>query len=720
MSFSKSQGKKQESGAGQYSKRQSSNSKKWQTNNPTTRNNSQPEYDMESQACEKVMHDRMLFLLGNLVGTVVEARVKDGCKFRGVFHGASTEGDLAIALNLAQKIFDPQSPIEKDRTNPNSIINTLLIYSKDLVEITITEVNLNESSHVSERNKEFKTDTDITGRLEIKERELHKWTPSEEDNTLDLLDGDLESSGETAWDQFAVNEKLFGLKTDFHEEIYTTPLNRSAPGFKDRERHAIKVANEIQKISTTNVHMLEERGILINDSGMDEEDLYGAVVRDNNKYIPPALRKQQQEQQTNKQQPQVKKETKNASVTDKVIANNPPKSNESPIANLPPLRKNSDEKDKMNENKQTNRIESEVADTFKHFAIKEKDKLHAKKQALQKKEIEERVAKLKMFHQTFKLNVPVPADLVPLLSTGKKNTSSTSPSTSPSDENSPKQESSPSATTPVASSKKNSPVAVPTTAQSPSPVPEGNTNQNATKASNSGTSFKLNAKASSFKPNPSAAAFVPSSSLTSVTYHDEKNSFFGGKHLKKELANDCITMKDAFKPPLLKKHDRPSSVGPTWPFGNMPYRVQFNQFYDENAFNGYASSGYGYGYPQYPYPHYVPGMPQMTVQQGSGPYMNPQFVSNSPQMTNISPHGSPFSQGFPSPQISHIVPQGMPPQMYQYQGGPMMMRYPPDMMVSNTGGPPVMMQRPMMTEPMQYSPHQRPETPASNSGTEAP
>lgn len=222
---------------------------------------------------------------------------------------------------------------------------------------------------------------------------------------------------------------------------------------------------------------------------------------------------------------------------------------------------------------------------------------------MQKKEIEERVAKLKMFHQTFKLNVPVPADLVPLLSTGKKNTSGTSPATSPSDESSPKQESSPSVTTPVASSKKNSPAAVPATAKSPSPVSESNINQNATKASNSGSSFKLNAKASSFKPNPSAATFVPSSSLTSVTYHNDKNSFFGGKHLKKELADDRITMKDAFKPPLLKKHDRPSSIGPTWPFGNMPYRVQFNQFYDENAFNGYASSGYGYGYPQYPYPH---------------------------------------------------------------------------------------------------------------------
>jgi PAB1-binding protein PBP1 len=95
----------------------------------------------------------------------------------------------------------------------------------------------------------FKTDADITGKLEIKERELHKWAPTDEDNALGLLDGDLESSGGTTWDQFAVNEKLFGLKTDFDEEIYTTPLNRSAPGFKDREKKAIQVANEIQKVS---------------------------------------------------------------------------------------------------------------------------------------------------------------------------------------------------------------------------------------------------------------------------------------------------------------------------------------------------------------------------------------------------------------------------------------------------------------------------------------
>lgn len=93
----------------------------------------------------------------------------------------------------------------------------------------------------------FKTDGDISGKFETKERELHKWAPTEDENALGLLEEDLEQSG-GSWDQFAANEKLFGLKTDFDEEIYTTKLNRSAPGFRDREKRAIEVANEIQKV----------------------------------------------------------------------------------------------------------------------------------------------------------------------------------------------------------------------------------------------------------------------------------------------------------------------------------------------------------------------------------------------------------------------------------------------------------------------------------------
>jgi PAB1-binding protein PBP1 len=90
--------------------------------------------------------------------------------------------------------------------------------------------------------------------LDIKERELHKWAPAEDENALGLVESDLESSGGGSWDQFAANEKLFGLKTDFDEEIYTTTLNRSAPGFKDREKLAIKMANEIQKVCENICH----------------------------------------------------------------------------------------------------------------------------------------------------------------------------------------------------------------------------------------------------------------------------------------------------------------------------------------------------------------------------------------------------------------------------------------------------------------------------------
>jgi PAB1-binding protein PBP1 len=55
-------------------------------------------------------------------------------------------------------------------------------------------------------------------------------------------------SGNASWDQFAANEQLFGIKTDFNEEIYTTKLDRSRADFKERERQAIAIANEITRV----------------------------------------------------------------------------------------------------------------------------------------------------------------------------------------------------------------------------------------------------------------------------------------------------------------------------------------------------------------------------------------------------------------------------------------------------------------------------------------
>lgn len=57
------------------------------------------------------------------------------------------------------------------------------------------------------------------------------------------------ASRNTGWDQFATNEKLFGVKAGFDEEAYTTKLNRDAPDFKERERKAQQLANEIMNVS---------------------------------------------------------------------------------------------------------------------------------------------------------------------------------------------------------------------------------------------------------------------------------------------------------------------------------------------------------------------------------------------------------------------------------------------------------------------------------------
>ncbi|KAI7865186.1 LsmAD domain-containing protein [Spinellus fusiger] len=659
----------------------------------------------ENSDVAKKMHERMLFLLVHLTGSRVQITVQNGTKFEGIFHGASSEGDLGVSLKMARKIYDPAPPTENEKTNPYPVQKTLLIVAKDLVEITATGVDLTMGEHPKQ----------------------------ERDNALESLE-EMDTLAGTAksWDQFAANEKLFGLKTDFDEEIYTTRIDRLAPGYKDREKKAIEMANEIQRSTTTNVHLMEERGHIVQDDGMDEEDRYGAVVRDAdpNKYMPPALRKLQQQLPTGKKE-----------VSDKSVSNLPPNSplhklttgspkaqTPPPTHHLPPIRQESGAATakKLGDATSNKCIEAEIATTFRQFAMVEKDKLHAKKQALQKKEKDGRLAELVKFHQTFKLNVPVPADLMPLLSKGKKqNGSPDSDETALSSDTTKKstQRETIATVEPLVEAKPpaNKPVEKPTT--EPHTTKPHTDTKPAPPPTSSG--FKFNVKASEFKPNPSAPSFVPGSARISSA---ESSPFFAGRQLKKGAATEHLSVSDIFTAPFSKgKHVNPNSVGPIWPFGSKPYRHQLNQFvhYDEEMFTNYPPPNYPYGYPQYRYPQqYMPGMSPIPIQQPGAPYMSPQFVPNgpingtpnvaySPQMPNGSPHGSPFPQGYPSPQRSPMMPQGIPPhQVYQYQGnaphgGPMMMRYPPEMMPPNMTGPgPVIVQRPMMLEPnvMHYPP----------------
>src|SRR3990167_6875491 len=53
---------------------------------------------------------------------------------------------------------------------------------------------------------------------------------------------------QTNWDQFSINEKLFGVKTSFDEEIYTTKLDKSSDFYRKNEADAARLAEEITRV----------------------------------------------------------------------------------------------------------------------------------------------------------------------------------------------------------------------------------------------------------------------------------------------------------------------------------------------------------------------------------------------------------------------------------------------------------------------------------------
>lgn len=58
------------------------------------------------------------------------------------------------------------------------------------------------------------------------------------------------------WDQFEVNETLFGVKSTFNEDLYTTKLERG-PQMREVEREALRIAREIEGEETYDLHLAE-------------------------------------------------------------------------------------------------------------------------------------------------------------------------------------------------------------------------------------------------------------------------------------------------------------------------------------------------------------------------------------------------------------------------------------------------------------------------------
>ncbi|GAA5877431.1 hypothetical protein JCM16303_003329 [Sporobolomyces ruberrimus] len=403
-------------------------------------------------------HDRLVLLLLVLVGQSVVATLKGGVRVRGILSAATTDGEVSIALRQATYL---------DSTTDSTPKSSLIINAKDLLEVEASDVVLDPpsttaSSSSSEKAKQdsFRTDTDISGLpppSRPKERDLQAWTAGaeawgaggiEDSGSSGMaglsLDDDLSRStngkrggptggngaggngGGGGWDQFAANERMYGLKTDYNEEIYTTKLDRSTKDFKDREARAAQLEREILKGTSglaSNAHMAEERGEQVDDDNVNEEDRYGAVQRNPNAYVPPGARKAALARLggTSPTPPT------NGGSAPSAPAAQPPATNPASVSRIPPTVRIPGTANTAGNAAggvpTPSKTHPPVDETFRDFVREEKERLEKKKAMLMqqqaKAEKDNRLRSLVQFSQSFKNPYPITDEIANMMH-GKK------------------------------------------------------------------------------------------------------------------------------------------------------------------------------------------------------------------------------------------------------------------------------------------------------------
>ncbi|KAL2149700.1 hypothetical protein VTH82DRAFT_8352 [Thermothelomyces myriococcoides] len=228
-------------------------------------------------------------------GQRVRLVLTSGAEFEGTY--ANGPDPATCRLSMVQQRKPPNSA---DFTNGSSRReqSTMTIQRKDIADARVLSGNnaKNEGRIPNGNRSGFRTDSAISNSRLGTERALKAWVP----DAAYEVDGSLEKSGGTGtWDQFAENERLFGLKTDYDENIYTTAIDRNHPQYKERLAAADKKAREIEQSTPTTAHVAEERVMdyVGGDDNRDEEDKYSGVRRQDfpplsreNKYTPPARR----------------------------------------------------------------------------------------------------------------------------------------------------------------------------------------------------------------------------------------------------------------------------------------------------------------------------------------------------------------------------------------------------------------------------------------------
>ncbi|KAJ8560122.1 hypothetical protein K7X08_004180 [Anisodus acutangulus] len=237
-------------------------------------------------AYQSPSRDRLTYLSTCLVGHQVEVQVMDGSVFSGILHATNADKDFGIILKMAHLIKDSSEGMKNTfETFSKPPSQTLIIPGKEFVQVTAkgvpTTLDGFRTEFMLEQQLELLTDSCISQSRHIEvERQLERWVPDDDAPECPELDNIFDGHWNRGWDQFEANETLFGVKSTFDEDLYTTKLERG-PQMSELEKEALRIAREIEGEDTRDLHLAEERGIQLHENlEVDEETRFSAVVRE--------------------------------------------------------------------------------------------------------------------------------------------------------------------------------------------------------------------------------------------------------------------------------------------------------------------------------------------------------------------------------------------------------------------------------------------------------
>ncbi|XP_033142293.1 polyadenylate-binding protein-interacting protein 4 isoform X2 [Brassica rapa] len=241
--------------------------------------------NVEDGSLKRRSRDSLVYLTTCMIGHLVEAYLKNGSVYSGIFHAADVEKDFGIVLKMASLVKDGTLRGHKSRSEfvRKPPYKTFIITGDELVQVVAKDLSVFSDGKLkavqSEKSVELLTDSSISKSCRVDQgRELKPWLPDGQvpEGLDNVFDKPWKRGG---WDQFKVNQERFGVRSTFNEEMYTTPLDRGL-WTRELEEKAREIAREIEGENTGDLHVAEERGLQVNEKfDTDEEAKYSAVRR---------------------------------------------------------------------------------------------------------------------------------------------------------------------------------------------------------------------------------------------------------------------------------------------------------------------------------------------------------------------------------------------------------------------------------------------------------